>query len=406
MKYELRLLLSLIAETPLSAKIETQNLNELIDQHFKNDSKESKQLKTFTEPEQTVSKLLQNWKTSFYKKLSKFDNGTDRSVQNNQLALIRLKEMILEKLLNEQNFSSVDPDTIDFFQKLYCQFDELLFNLEKNFPDFIDRGVYVSDFRKRQLFDSALEKRAVILSELKRSDISEDLQAIIELHLNKIYSPKSKERICHKELFYHLHFAEILYKALRDKKKEITEKRILLLLFKLNLNSLKFFNHFTSYIEDEINLIPKLADKLKRYFYHLKRSRQIQLMIRSGYRSKAKSIKTQLEGWLREEINYMKETQLKSQDTTDVSAEKLTMSLSVEGISLYMRAHKEIGLFKNQNHSEILRIVTRTMASSKTNNISFGSLRNKYYNVGESTRKEVKKTLQELLNHVNTMQLV
>jgi hypothetical protein len=407
MKYELRLFFSLIAETPLTKKVNTETIANLIDTLFKKEKTEFQDVHTSSEPEAIVAGMLQSWKMRFYKKVSKseFNKGADKHIQYCQSAIIQLKEMILEKLLREENFSAVDPDTIDFFQKLYFQFDELLYSLEKNFPGFINTSVCVSDCKRRQLFDKAIEKREFILAALKTSNLSSKLKDVLVHQLDKIYYPHSKEKICHKELFYHMHFTEVLFKVFRERKDEINDKKVIILLFRLNLNSTKFFNYFTSYIRDEIESIKEPSDKLKRYFFHLKRCRQIKLTIKSGYRWRLKSIKGELEGWLKEEITYLRETQAKEPVNQSLE-EKLTLALSVEGISLYMRAQKEIGLIKNQNHSEILRIVTRAMASSKSNNISFRSLRNKYYNVGESTRKEVKKILQELLNHVSTMQLV
>lgn len=78
---------------------------------------------------------------------------------------------------------------------------------------------------------------------------------------------------------------------------------------------------------------------------------------------------------------------------------KIETSLSVAQTAYFFKLLYPSGVITNKVQTEVLRTVSEKFRSQKTDNISYESLNNKYYNVEDNTPESVHQVLKELVKN-------
>lgn len=76
---------------------------------------------------------------------------------------------------------------------------------------------------------------------------------------------------------------------------------------------------------------------------------------------------------------------------------RLETDLSVSQLAYFFKLMYITKGLRVKNQTDILKFISHCFQTSNTSNISFSSLRTKYYNVDTSTRERVKQILQEMI---------
>ena len=104
--------------------------------------------------------------------------------------------------------------------------------------------------------------------------------------------------------------------------------------------------------------------------------------------------------WLQEEINYQKKKAKYSHFTGRLTSyDKRLLKMSVAQLSLFVRAFFETGLVEG-TRQELLQFITRHYRTDQQENISFGSLKGKYYKVDTGTKRAVGRMMKRMLAHI------
>jgi len=142
--------------------------------------------------------------------------------------------------------------------------------------------------------------------------------------------------------------------------------------------------------------------------YYAKIFKQKQLITSLSYNYSSPNIKEQVINWLLAEVEYYCSKIKLSQNTSYediISSEdkddKIELSLSVPQISYFFRILHNIGIINNSNQHEIFRVLSKSLKTQKTENISIGSLSSKYYSIDDSAKNVVKDVVFQMLNYVN-----
>ncbi|MFD0941562.1 hypothetical protein [Pedobacter boryungensis] len=83
--------------------------------------------------------------------------------------------------------------------------------------------------------------------------------------------------------------------------------------------------------------------------------------------------------------------------------EKIALNLSVDQLALLLKLFKEQAIFKDTDISKLLNFVITYYTTVKGKDISFESLRNKYYLAESSTITHLKGKLIKMVNALNQL---
>lgn len=83
---------------------------------------------------------------------------------------------------------------------------------------------------------------------------------------------------------------------------------------------------------------------------------------------------------------------------------KLQMGMSVPQLSYLLRLLVETKLVQNKNVAEIFRFFVHFFQTKRLENIAYETLRVRYCNTEDSTRKNIRTILLSLVDHINKTQ--
>jgi len=232
--------------------------------------------------------------------------------------------------------------------------------------------------------------------------VNPELRKILSSFFMKISERMIDDYIQYKEFVY---YNKVLTKLSND---EVNKDNVETILISLNLNSVRFFNYLTNKIKHEIDIEDNTVHKVDTLKYYAKIFKQKQLITSLSYNYSSPNIKEQVINWLLAEVEYYCSKIKLSQNTSYediISSEdkddKIELSLSVPQISYFFRILHDIGIINNSNQHEIFRVLSKSLKTQKTENISIGSLSSKYYSIDNSAKNVVKDVVFQMLNYVN-----
>jgi hypothetical protein len=241
---------------------------------------------------------------------------------------------------------------------------------------------------------------------LKRKGIDKRLLGIVLNPLDNFIEEIHKEEASYKKIIY---LRELLTELSDLSKTTLTGERLdfklSLSLGYLNYNSHKFFKYCVKEITRIVQDQNSLSKQIEKLAYMVKVINQVQCKPGFIFNEKFRSIKDQLSDWIAEEIYFFEKRQqlaLNFPLSTDEPVQKnfkLKLNLSVAQLAYLLRALKEIDIIQNHNMLEVIRFVSTIIQTRQTENISWDSLRTKFYNVEDSARDHIKDMALLLFNH-------
>ncbi|MEO6671137.1 MAG: hypothetical protein ABIN36_16765 [Ferruginibacter sp.] len=176
------------------------------------------------------------------------------------------------------------------------------------------------------------------------------------------------------------------------------------LLIKVNFNDPAFTFYYIEKLKNAETKESATARILEYYYLQLKNVNQVVKIPGLAYDPSLSSVADQIGTWLAEEIYFLekkKELEYISQENkTADRAGKIKTTLTVSHLSIAIKLLMETGVIMNTNASDIIRMVSKTFKTGRSENISEDSLRNKAYNIESSAIEGVKNVIVGLLNEV------
>ena len=316
-----------------------------------------------------------------------------------------IKGEIISKLdTNERTkiFKKPIKYTDSDIQKLAFQnLDNIQAFIEVNYSHYINISSSISYTGRLK----ATQEFKTIIQELsdKFKQTSSSLEKILLAFFAKITDRITDDNIQYKEFIYYK-------KTLTElRSKNVNSDNLEHKLISLNLNSVAFFNYLTNKITAEIDIENNNVHKVDTLKYYVKFFTQKQIATKLSYNYSVPNIKEQVINWLLAEVEYyyskikLFEKNINYEDIIDSGEheDKIEFSLSVPQISYFFKIMYDVGIINNNNQHEIFRVLSKSLKTQNTENISIGSLSSKYYSVDESTKKIVKDIVFQMLNYTN-----
>ena len=326
---------------------------------------------------------------------------------------IHRKQYILENLahrlvkeINPINSSDLyqfsnNYDKINCLKITHIYLEKLLRFIEKEYRNYLNVNIQIPNRSTLVKEFEITNKLKEVKSRLLVSNINNQLLKLAYEPLLKIATINIQEKLTYYEFNYCSEFIKALYKQINFA--DMSEETIKECLFDLNFNSLQFFKYLTFEISQELetqeNNIKKI-DVLYRFLknYNQKQSRNI-----LKYKANLPSLKEQIISWIEEEIEYLtKKIKLEANQFTNGTNNdekiKFLTSLSVAQLSCFFGLLMETGIIKHKNQTDVFRFISENFKTNNTEKISVASIKVKYYNVENSTKKALREKIIELLD--------
>ena len=326
----------------------------------------------------------------------------ERYIQYHQQALIRLLDKS-DALLQE------GPPTTREFHRVCCEvLTGLLEFVERHFSKYFDQDakapqVYLALVRKEARANSRKLQHQLL-------DLKADthLVGLMLMAVQKMADTRPEKGTTYRKIMYAREVQKELFRLLQrlqlsqaDVNEELRQ-----LMYYLNCNSIKVITYHAHYINTQLEKADTRAGKLETLSLLLKTIGQAQVKPGIGYNPQALSLKSQLMEYITVEMEYHERMQQLVTRNPDppgdfMSGFKLKFEASVSQLAYLIKLLLETKIISNTNFTQLFQFIVRFVQTKKSEAVSFGSLRAKFYNVETGTRESVRHLLVTMINHID-----
>ncbi|MEY5047526.1 MAG: hypothetical protein RLZZ175_885 [Bacteroidota bacterium] len=283
---------------------------------------------------------------------------------------------------------------------IYGKSDAILHFLEIVFNNYLDEKLPISDMGKHKLA-------------LKYADIIESTYPTLKSKLNKnlfnILSPLFEINVYKSITIYTSRF----YSEFWDNWKQDFnilissndfETTFIKFLISNNFNSVHLFEYLKSMIISQIIEVFNPFQQEEILIDHFQIYNNIP--VRKGYSFTMDylELKPSLVDWLKQELKKCRKKQenFNPQQTNIIKEDtiKIETSLSVGQVAYFFKILVENGLITNKSHSNIIHFISGNFITKKSESVSFSSLKNKFYNIDDSTKFHIKGLLFKMYESI------
>ena len=321
----------------------------------------------------------------------------ERYMQNHQSALVDLADKL---------WPTISDDKSKINQYTYDQLDDLIRFLEKFFSKYFNPETKIPESYRLIAIRELRPHLKQIQSDLEETNLDMGLIKIVLSPLRKLVHHRSSQIT-----FSNLIFCKTLFRELSNFREIISDQNdpiesLICSMIYLNFNSIKFFTYCTSFIKSCYQSKETLVDQLDKLAWFSKTIGQAAVKPCFTYQAQMATLKDQLLEWIEQETSYLERRHQLSLNLPVNKVDglpenyKLTTGLSVAQLAYFTKLLLETKVILNRNHKEVLKFISHYFRSKKAENISFESMRTKFYNIESNTREAVREIVSTILNEV------
>jgi hypothetical protein len=266
----------------------------------------------------------------------------------------------------------------------------------------LDAHSMVSRYKLKSLQDKIDAKKAGLMVYFRKHQVAKKLLMVLAKHHQTI---QRQQEMSYAHYHYNSRFLTEL-EAIQFKNSQLSSSNhLILLLIRLNFNHLPFMVYCKILHMAELDEAQGKIAKLNVLTAQLKTVRLIHPKPGYALETASASVIEVLSSWILEERVYMETMQeIEPAETilfTDT--EKIALNLSVDQLALLIKLCKEQEIFKDIELVKLLKFFISNYTTVQGKDISFESLRNKYYIAESSTVSHVKGKLISMMNALNKL---
>lgn len=369
----------------------------------------SQQLNTIEAPQldQIFKKEIERVKQTFVHEVFTFEDERhlERYIQYHQQALIRIMDKMAIGLNSEETAASSPVDT---YRICYDGLEDLLSFVERHFTKYFDQDAsapqgYIAIARKDAKLN--LKKLQKILTG-KNAD-----PRVIELMmhiLKKVIHDNPDHGITYRKVMYAKEVQKELFILLDrcaitvDMDEELRQ-----IMYYLNYNSSKVLTYHAHYISALLDQAETRAEKIEKLSFILKKINQAQVKPGIRYHQNGPSLKEQLNIYISEEIDYQERLQQLSTNTPRNPPDpflpgfQLKFEASVAQLAYLLRILIETKTLLNNNLSQVIHFLVKYVVTKRSEAISYGSFRSKFYATEINTKESVRSMLVYWIEYID-----
>lgn len=328
------------------------------------------------------------------------EKKVERFIQYHQAALVHLIDRVVAALPPSEMETitelTSEPDWINMLKLLYVQLEELLTYIEKHFTKYFSLASKTPESYRFMVHREIKLRLPDVRYGLEKKGINKRLLAIILSPLDTFVECITAEEVSYRRIIYLRQLlTELEDLAVGRLTQGRLDVKICLTLCYLNYNAQHFIKFCTNEINRRVQEQTTLSDQIERLSLMLKIVNQVQPKPGFVYDDSVASIREQLSVWIGEEIVFFEKRQrlaVRGPNPEDPVQKdfKLQLSLTVGQVACLLRALKELGVIRNNNMLEVIRVLAPMIQARNTENVSWESMRSKFYQVESFAREGVR----------------
>lgn len=352
-------------------------------------TEESKHIRT--KIKETISSLHSKEKIQTYIQKKQ----TNITCLLNKLVL-RINPESIEELYN---FSPMHQET-DCLKLTFRKLEIIMAYLEQEYYQFMDYSMMVPVASVREIKKTIQQQYQEIMAFGNYAHSYKKSMRSMATALSKIMLVQPFQNLTYQERDYIMDFTTKLLELIKTNSdpNQLSEY-----LFRLNFNSLEFFDDYTDQINSELENLPTDTEKIKELYKNLKSNNQKFLYLQNRLIPHLPSVKEQINAWIEEEIHYLNQKKIVDAFTGAAiqipePEEKILTSFSVPQLGYFFGLLFQNNIMHAKSQKAFFRFVSKNFKTKITDNISVDSLNSKYYNPELGTIELVRQKLIDLLN--------
>ncbi len=327
------------------------------------------------------------------------------AIKNYHSSLVSLLDQALE---NKAHFidNSISKQILD---NIIACVEELLFLIEKRFANYLglDERVPATYFA---LLKKELLKRLSRAAKKHREQqwllpvldiVVREIEILLNLpsdkHLHTFRDTLYIKDLCLEVEFLELGDENTLYTTLDE------------VLIRMNFNSKAYIYNLTQRIAGHVNEIEQPSERMELLLFDLKLFKQLHMKPGTIFLSKDADLHNQVDNWFSQEIFYLEKklhyaiVPLKEKEQKPVvkSKEKVRSILSVDQMSLILRAADDLRIIMARSLNSVFKDIVPYLSTPYQEDISYDSMRSKSYSAEIRDKEIVTETLQQMIKKIN-----
>lgn len=356
---------------------------------------------------EAVRQEVERIKQTFVHEVFSFEDERhlERYIQYHQQALIRLMDKVA-LFINSENPS--DQQRKQFYEIFYPGLEELLLFVERHFTKYFDQDAKAPE----GYIDIARKDAKINIKRLQKAFAAKAIdQRLVDLlfHiLKKIIDCKSDQGTTYRKVMYAKEVQKELSRLIeRESQVQDWDDELRQVMYYMNYNSVKVLTYHAHYISSLLDQAETRAEKIEKLSFVLKKINQAQVKPGIRYNPNGLPLRDQLNNYVTEEIDYQERLQQLNSGAPDKSSDsflpgfKLKFEASVSQLAYLLRLFMETKVILNNNLSQVLHFLVKYIITKRSETISYGSFRSKFYSVDTGTKESVRSMLVSMIQYID-----
>ncbi|WP_207423763.1 hypothetical protein [Desertivirga brevis] len=246
-----------------------------------------------------------------------------------------------------------------------------------------------------------------ILQDVKQHPFLNDgLKSVLAGFLESFNSDKAST-CTYRKVFYFISFQSGLSEVINEKEGagRTVEEAVYAFLFVRNFNSPDFYAHYVSRVEKRLEDIGIYKDQAFYLLHEIKTVKQYPYFFTENYEPESTDIKTAACNYLREELQYIKESEslgsAEFRRGDEGNPYYFHVSMTVAQLNLFFRLMLDSGIIITKRKSQLFQFIANDIGTIRKDNLSVRSIKNKAYGPDKKTVLKVKQHLLTLLSAID-----
>lgn len=329
-------------------------------------------------------------------------------IQYHQEVVVNLIDHILEylgpKAIESIYKISDERNRLNLCKTVYKSLEHLLNYIERHFSKYFNQDAKSPESYRYMVHRDIKEKIPDIRHKLENKQADKRLLSIAFSPLDDFVEGVRRKEVSYRKLIYLKELlSELKDHAGSNLESEKLDLQLCMMLCYLNFNSNRFYRFCTKEITRIIHEQETLTEQIEKLAYLLKLNNQIQVKPGFAWHPKARSFQEQLSEWISEELYYLEKRKQLFSASNSIEIQKdfkFKTDLSVPQVAYFLKLMMDTGVIRNKNALEVIRFTSGIVQTKHTENISWGSLRTKYYQPERHAVETIKGVVIEFLNQI------
>jgi len=325
-------------------------------------------------------------------------------VEHLQLEIMRLSDGYYQYLQSQNKGSPVS----DLISRLLSELNLVYRYLKENFKSFFNDHLKVHQAFKESYIPFINKMSKKILTVLASSGEDKGFILLVQDYLYTLSKPGYHDIKTSGDLDYHINFISAVHKLVIENTGPDLSLKLFRELIYLNFNCLPVIWFYINRIQKDYDQVDFYQEELINAIVDLRNLQQIPTKAGYGYELHSETLKEILSKAYEEEISCLKRLQrLQSKITYKKWSSMIFtpfyfhVAFSVEQMVLFFRLLIEAGIVSAEKKVALFDFISKHIGTARKENLSFGSIKNKYNNPQYSAAQKIKTALLEMVRLIN-----